>query len=352
VTEERNGHMTAAVLHGREDLKIQKVAIPTVGREDLLVRVKAALTCGTDFKVWKQGYHARMIVPPAVFGHELAGVVAQAGEAVRDRFPPGMRVVAANSAPCNECFFCRKDRANLCEDLIFNNGAYAEYTLIPARIVRENLMEIPAHLSFVEAAMVEPLACVLRGVEETGIQHGDWAAVIGCGPIGLQFVRVLSRRGVNVIAIGKRSSQVSIAERLGAKAAFDVSQTADAIGAMRQLTPRRLGADAVIEAVGSPLTWHGALQMVRCGGTVNLFGGCPRGTKVELEPSALHYSEITIKSSFHHTPRFIREALELISRREISVQDFVTGEARLDELPRVFEHMNHRNGQLKIAVMP
>src|SRR5262245_45910186 len=200
--------MMAAVLYGREDLKIQKVEIPKVGPEDLLVRVKAALTCGTDFKVWKQGYHARMIKPPAIFGHELAGVVAQAGHAIADRFPRGMRVVAANSAPCNQCFFCRRDRANLCEDLVFNNGAYADYTLIPASIVRENLIEIPPHLSFIEAALVEPLACVLRGIDETGIQPGDTVAVIGCGPIGLQFIRVLSRRGVDVIAVGKRASQI------------------------------------------------------------------------------------------------------------------------------------------------
>src|SRR5881628_2306501 len=119
--------MMAAVLYGREDLKVERVAIPTVGPEDLLVRVEAALTCGTDFKVWKQGYHARMIALPALFGHELAGVVVEAGEIVRERFPQGTRVVAANSAPCNKCFFCQKGRPNLCEDLIFNNGAYAEY---------------------------------------------------------------------------------------------------------------------------------------------------------------------------------------------------------------------------------
>src|SRR6476620_3283080 len=131
--------MTAAVLYGPEDLKIEKVAIPSVGPEDLLVRVKVALTCGTDLKVWKQGYHARMIVPPAIFGHELAGVVEEAGPGVRDRFYPGMRVVAANSAPCNKCFFCLREQSNLCEDLVFNNGAYAEQTLIPGRIVRENV---------------------------------------------------------------------------------------------------------------------------------------------------------------------------------------------------------------------
>jgi len=352
VNAEGNGHMIAAILHGREDLKIEKVAIPTVGAGDLLVRVKVALTCGTDFKVWKQGYHARMIVPPAIFGHELAGVVAQAGEDVQDQFPTGMRVVAANSAPCNECFFCRKDRANLCEDLVFNNGAYAEYTRIPARIVRENLMEIPSHLSFLEAAMVEPLACVLRGVEETGIEPGDTTVVIGCGPIGLQFIRVLSSRNVDVIAVGKRNSQIKAAERLGAAAAIDISQTADPISAVRHLTHRKIGADSVIEAVGSATTWQWAMQMARCGGTVNLFGGCPQGTKVEFEPSALHYSEITIKSSFHHTPHFIREALAIIARGDVRAGDFVTGEVPLNELPQVFQHMKNRNGQLKVAVRP
>jgi L-iditol 2-dehydrogenase len=344
--------MMAAVLYGRENLKIERVPIPAIGPEDLLVRVKVALTCGTDFKVWKQGYHARMIVPPAIFGHEMAGIVAEAGAAVRDRFRPGMRVVAANSAPCNACFFCRKGRANLCEDLVFNNGAYAEYAVIPARILQENVMEIPSGLSFVDAALIEPLACVLRGIEEAGVASGDTAVVIGCGPIGLKFVRILSRRNVHVIAVGKRRSQMEAAQRLGAAAAVDVSETADPVAAVRELTYRRLGADVIIEAVGSPLTWQWSTQMVRCGGTINLFGGCARDTRVEFESSLLHYSEITIKSTFHHMPRFIREALDTIARGEISAVDFVNGEIRLSQLPELFQHMKHRNGQLKVAVFP
>jgi L-iditol 2-dehydrogenase len=344
--------MMAAVLYGPEDLRIEKVALPTLGPEDLLIRVSAALTCGTDFKVWKQGYHARMIVPPAIFGHELSGVVQQAGERVRDRFRKGMRVVAANSAPCNKCFFCLKDRANLCEDLVFNNGAYAEYALIPARIVRENVLEIPPRLSFVDAALVEPLACVLRGIEETGIQPGDTTVVIGCGPIGLKFIRILSGRDVRVIAVGKRETQMQAAERLGAVAFVDASKVSNPVEVVRQITPRHFGADSVIEAVGSTTSWQWAIQMVRCGGTVNLFGGCPRGTKVEFESSALHYSEITIKSSFHHTPRFIRQALDTIAAGTVSAADFITGEIRLRELPDLFHHMKNRNGQLKVAVMP
>jgi L-iditol 2-dehydrogenase len=344
--------MTAAVLYGREDLKVERIGIPKLGPDEVLLRVKVALTCGTDLKVWKQGYHARMITPPAVFGHELAGDVVALGTSVNGGLRRGMRVVPANSAPCNKCLFCRKGRTNLCEDLLFNNGAYAEYIRIPGRIVQQNLLEIPDHVSYVDAAMVEPLACVLRGIEETGISSGDTTVIIGCGPIGLKFIRLLAHRGVRVIALGKRGSQIKAAERLGAYAAYDVSKVEDPIPLVRQLTEGGRGADSVIEAVGLPGTWEWAIQMVRRGGTVNLFGGCPRGSKVEFDPTALHYSEITIKSTFHHTPRFIREALDAVARGEVRATDFITGEIPLQELPGLFEHMKHRNGEQKTAVIP
>jgi len=347
-----NGVMTAAVLYGREDLKIERVGVPKLKEDEVLVRVQVALTCGTDLKVWKQGSHPRMIQPPAIFGHELAGVVEETGPAVGKEIRTGMRVVPGNSAPCGRCLYCRKGQPNLCEDLLFNNGAYAEYVRIPGRIVRQNLLEIPEHVSFRDAAMVEPLACVLRGIHETGIQAGDTAVIIGCGPIGLKFVRALSARDVRVIALGKRKSQTQAAERLGAYAAFDVSTMDSPVNVVRELTDEQRGADAVVEAVGSATTWQWAMQMVRKGGKVNLFGGCPHGTQVEFDPALLHYSEITLKATFHHTPRFIREALETIARGDVRASDFVTGETPLTELPRVFEHMKQRNGELKTAVNP
>jgi L-iditol 2-dehydrogenase len=349
---EANGHMRAAVLYGREDMKIERVDIPSLAEDEVLVRVEVALTCGTDLKVWKQGSHPRMIHPPALFGHELAGVVESKGSAVNGGVHAGMRVVPSNSAPCNVCMYCRKGQPNLCEDLLFNNGAYAEFIRIPGRIVRQNMLEIPDNVPFVDAAMVEPLACVLRGAHEIDAHEGDTVVVIGCGPIGLKFIRILSSRKVRVIALGKRKSQIRAAERLGAVAAFDVSEIDSPVNLVRQLTEGGRGADAVIEAVGSARTWQWALQMVRKGGRVNLFGGCPSGTQVNFDPAALHYSEITIKSTFHHSPRFIREALDTIVRGEIRASDFITGEVPLTELPHVFEHMKQRNGELKTAVIP
>ena len=349
---EANGHMTAAVLYGRENMKIEQVDIPSLAEDEVLVRVEVALTCGTDLKVWKQGSHPRMIQPPALFGHELSGVVEEKGKSVNHGVREGMRVVPSNSAPCNVCMFCRKGQPNLCEDLLFNNGAYAEYIRIPGRIVQQNMLEIPDSVPFLDAALVEPLACVLRGVHEIDRHEGDTVVVIGCGPIGLKFIRILSGRGVRVIALGKRKSQIRLAERLGATAAFDVAEVQNPVTLVRQLTDGGRGADAVVEAVGSAQTWQWALQMVRKGGNVNLFGGCPSGTQVNFDPAALHYSEITIKSTFHHTPRFIREALDTIVRGDIRASDFITGEVPLTELPHVFEHMKQRNGELKTAVIP
>jgi L-iditol 2-dehydrogenase len=349
---DKNGHMTAAVLYGREDVKIERVELPRLAEDEVLVRVSVALTCGTDLKVWKQGYHARMIKPPALFGHELAGVVEDQGSAVNGGVHKGMRVVPANSAPCNQCFYCRKGQPNLCEDLLFNNGAYAEYIRIPGRIVRQNMLEIPEGVSFLDAAMVEPLACVLRGIHETGIKPGDTVVVIGCGPIGLEFIRILSRRQVRVIAVARRAARKQAAERFGAVAAFDVCEIDNPVSLVKELTEGGRGADAVIEAAGQPVTWQWALEMVRKGGTVNLFAGCAKGTEVKLDPWNLHYSEITIKSTFHHTPQFIREALDTIARGEICARDFITGEVPLADLPRVFEHMKNRNGELKTAIIP
>ena len=344
--------MTAAVLYGSEDLRIEKIDVPGVSPDEVLLRVRIALTDGTDLKVWKRGYHARMIQPPAVFGHEVVGEIVKLGREVAPGWRVGMRVVAANSAPCLRCYHCRRGQENLCDDLLFNNGAYAEYMRIPGRIVRENMLEVAESIDDRDAALAEPLACVLRGVHEMDVRSDDTVAVIGCGPIGLTFVRMMSRRGVRVIALARRAAPLEVARRLGAAAVINVSDVDDPVGAVRALTGDGRGPDGVIEAVGNPATWEQALAMVRRGGVVNLFSGLPAGTKVEVEPAAIHYAEIRLLSTFHHTPRFFREALEAIRRGDISARDFVTEEVPLQELPQAFERMKMRSGEIKLAVRP
>jgi L-iditol 2-dehydrogenase len=345
------GKMTAAVLYGKEDVKIERVPIPRVSDGEVLVKVQVALTCGTDLKVYQRGYHARMIVPPALFGHELAGVIEEVGQGVRG-FKKNMRVVALNSAPCQMCFYCSRHQENLCEDLLFNNGAYAEYIRIPRRIVELNMLAIPPDVSYEEAAMVEPLACVLRGLHETEVEIGDTVTVIGGGPIGLMFIQVARAVGCNVIAVVKRDSQAAAAKHMGANEVVQITKVKDPVDAVRALSPERRGSDVAIEAVGRPEAWEWAIDMVRKGGTVNFFGGCASGTKVELDTNRLHYSEVTLKATFHHTPETVRKAFALIAEKKIRSTDYITGEAPLSRLQQVLRHMLNRNGDIKTAIIP
>ena len=340
----------AAVLYGKEHLEIESVAVPELGPGDLLVRVRTALTCGTDVKVFRRGYHARMIVPPALFGHELAGDIVQVGDRVR-QFKMGQRVVAANSAPCFHCFYCRRGLENLCEDLLFNNGAYAEFIRIPARIVERNTYEIPDHVTYHEAALVEPLACVLRGLEETGVMPGDTVAVMGLGPIGSMFVRLAKIYGARVIAIGRRQQQLDRAQEMGADEGIIAADGVDIVPTVKSLTHGR-GVDAAIEAVGHPAAWQTAVRMLRRGGTVNFFGGCPTDTKVNVDTNLLHYSELTCKASFHHTPKHIQKALELITSGEIAANDFINRTEPLANLLEVMRHLMSHNGHMKTAIIP
>jgi L-iditol 2-dehydrogenase len=346
--------MTAAVLYGREDLRLERVAVPQVGAGEILVRVGAALTCGTDLKVYRRGYHAMMLKPPIPFGHELAGMVSETGPGVTS-FHVGDRVVALNSAPCDICFFCRHGQQNLCVDLLFNNGAYAEFIKIPARIVEKNTLLIPDCVPFEHAALTEPLACVVRGLEESGAQAGDTMAVIGAGPIGLMFIHVAELAGVHVIAVVKREDQVAAARLFGARSVVRVGAVEDVVASTRALTPEGRGADVVIEAVATPATWEWAVDMVRKGGAVNFFGGPPSGTQVRLDTNRLHYGDITLKASFHHTPATCRTAFELVTSRRFKCAEYITGRAGLNEVPAVFAQMMNRDKssqEIKTAIFP
>jgi L-iditol 2-dehydrogenase len=348
--------MLAAVLHGKEDLRMERIPVPHAGNGEIVVRVGAALTCGTDLKVYRRGYHAMMLKPPIVFGHELAGTVTEIGPGVT-RFALGDRVLPMNSAPCDNCFFCRHNQQNLCEHILFNNGAYAEYMRIPARIVEKNTLLIPPSVPLEYAALTEPLACVVYGFNETAAQSGDTMVVIGAGPIGLMFIHVAHLRGLRVIAVVKRDDQIAAARHFGASEVVQIADTPQhTINAVRALTPGQRGADIVIEAVATPATWEQSVAMVRKGGTVNFFGGPPKGTAVTLDTNRLHYGDITLKASFHHTPAACAAAFALISGGQFKAADFITRTAKLDEVPAVFARMMTRSADnisdIKTAVLP
>jgi len=343
--------MKAAVLYGQRDVRIERVNVPALEAGDVLLRTRVALTCGTDAKVYRRGYHAKMIVPPAVFGHEMAGVVEKVGAGV-DGIEPGAPVVAANSAPCGECYYCRHDMPSLCDDLLFWNGAYAEFARIPARVVRKNLLPLTDGVAFREAAMVEPLACVVRGVEESWIGRGQSVAVIGAGPIGLMFITLARMRGAHVVAAGRSPERLEKALEMGAEATVSTQQGKDLGALLRAKSPDGRGADVVIEAVGLPETCEAAIRAVRKGGVVNLFGGCPADTEIGIDSQRLHYQELTIKSTFHHTPESVRKAFRLIADGHVDPNAFITAEAPLDSLPEVLCRMAAGGDGLKTAILP
>lgn len=333
-----NKKMTAAVLYGKKNIKIEKISIPEVGPGDILIKIKTALTCGTDLKVYKRGYHSKMIQPPAVFGHEFSGIVEKIGNQVKS-FEPGNRVVAANSAPCDQCFYCQKGQPNLCNDLLFINGAYAEYMLIPKRVVQKNMLKLEDQLSFKEAALTEPLACAIKGIEDTGLDSGDFLLILGTGPLSLMFVELAKIKGAQVWILGRSSEKLAVASKLGADQTINMTELKDPLNEIRNITPDQRGPDFVIDATGVPECWELSIGLVRKGGVVNLFGGCPSGTKISIHTEAMHYQQLTLKASFHHTPKYIKESLKLITSGKIHTDIMIQQEKPLTDLPEIFSSL-------------
>jgi L-iditol 2-dehydrogenase len=342
--------MRAAVLYGKEDVRVEQINPPRLQPGEVRIQIEAALTCGTDLKVYKRGYHAKMIVPPAVFGHELAGIICE----VESKGPNqngwhvGDRVVVANSAPCGLCFYCGRSQENLCDDLMFLNGAYAESIVVPARLVEKNLLRLQDKTDFRDAALVEPLACVVQGIEETRLQQGQNVLILGAGPIGLMFAVLARHLGCHVTVAGRHQRRLDAASRLGAHQVIDVRDGDNLVETIRGVSGIRF--DAVIEAVGKPEAWVAAVQLVRKGGVVNFFGGCASGTSVTLDTGLLHYSNLSLLASFHHTPRSIRKALHFIELGMIHSSDFVDGENSLSDLPNLFKRMAAGNHAVKTLI--
>jgi L-iditol 2-dehydrogenase len=342
--------MKAAMLYGVKDLKVEDVEVPEVKDGEVLVKVKAATTCGTDLKIFQRGYVEKVIKLPTIFGHEWAGEVAEVGKGLE--WPrKGMRVRAGNSAPCLHCSMCQRGKYNLCENMIWLWGAYAEYIKVPARMVLINMQGIPDGISYEEAAITEPLACVLHGVEQANVKLGDTVAIIGAGPIGLLHLLTVKKMGAGrTIMIDLVDERLGFAEKLGADATVN-SGKENVETRIRELTGG-YGADVAIEAIGLSATWEQALKLARKGGTVLEFGGCPPGTEIKVNAEMLHYGELTVMGTFHTTPLHFRKALNLIATRTIDVRPLVTRKMKLDNIKEAFEILSTSKNEIKIGILP
>lgn len=340
--------MWATVFMAPGELSFRQMPIPAVGPEDILVKINTGLTCGTDVKTYKRG-HPKVYDPPVLFGHEFAGDVVEVGEAV-EKIEVGMRVVAGNSAPCNECYFCKRGQPNICDDLINNWGAFAEYILVPGRLVRQNTMILPDHVSYRQAAITEPLACVVHGQDLLHIQPGESVAIIGAGPIGLMHLQLALRQGAApVMMIDLNDMRLGIAEKLGASRVINSAQV-EPVEAVRELTEGR-GADVVIECAGVKAAWLTALDVARKGGRVEWFGGLPGGEQVTVDSTRVHYDELTLYGVFHLSPHSLERAFHLISTGLIDADALITHEVPLKDLEDGLRMMMEGRS-LKVAVLP
>jgi L-iditol 2-dehydrogenase len=322
--------------------------MPEPGPGEVLLRVEAALTCGTDVKTLRRGHPVMIPKVPTVFGHEFAGTVVATGPGV-DGVRPGDRAVAANSAPCGACAACAAGRPNLCDDLLFVNGAYAEYVGLPARLVARNLVAVPPATDPARVAFAEPVACCLRAMDAAQVQAGDAVAVLGHGPLGLLLGLLARGAGARVVLAGKRGPRLDRARTLGFAACCDVTEGPDAVAAIR----RAAGGDVrvTIEATGRPEAWEQAVAVTGKGGTVVFFGGCPPGTSIRLDTRRVHYEELRLLGVFHHTPALIRRAVALLASRQLDPTPLVTHEMRLEAVPEALELMR-RGEALKVLIRP
>jgi L-iditol 2-dehydrogenase len=348
--------MRAAVLHGPRDVRMEDVPIPTPGPGEILARVDVASIDFTDRKVYVRGQHP-MIKVPGLFGHEWAGAIAEVGADVEARWRPGRRVVAANSAPCLPgagpvCRQCRRGRVSMCEDIQYNNGAFAPYILVPSRLVRGNLYEIPPDVPPEQVVFAEPYACVVHAVRRIPIQPLEVVVIVGAGPMGLFFVSALRRRygqALTVVSLDHLDSRLDVARAMGATHALNTRGRA-----AREALQEAIGrpdADVVIEVIGTVETHREALGLVGRGGTLVSFGGVAAGEILPVDLGRLHYQEISILPIYHHTPPDVAEAVRQLVAGEVPVGRLITARLPLAELPKALQMAGDRT-TLRTILIP
>jgi L-iditol 2-dehydrogenase len=337
-------------LLGPEELELRRIPVLAPGPGEILVRIGAATTCGTDVKVFRRGGHPRMLKVPTPFGHEMAGTVAASGPG-QSRFQEGERVVVANSGSCGVCEYCLAGRENLCLDLRYLNGAFAEFLLVPARFVERSTLPLPDGLPFEIAALTEPLACVIHGIDGSELRGPSDLAVYGAGPIGLLFVAALSSEGHRVVLADPNPSRLAAGRRLGAAETVVIERGGGQAPKVAACASRRGGFDAAVDATGLPEVWADTVASVRPGGLANLFGGCAPGSVLEIDTHRIHYSEITLKGVYHHRPATFRRALELLASGRFDARVLLSAERPLEELEEALRSMMRKEA-LKVVVRP
>ncbi|HLX36787.1 MAG TPA: alcohol dehydrogenase catalytic domain-containing protein [Candidatus Binataceae bacterium] len=344
-----HAHSRQAFLMKPRELVMRDVIPPHPGPGEVLIQVKCALSCGTDLKAFRRGHP--MWPMPTPFGHEFSGTVVEIGEGVKN-FAIDDAIMAAPTAPCGICFYCRRGQENLCAQAMEKMllGAYADYLLVPAHIVRQNAFHKPDDLPFEEAALLEPLSCVVHAQEVAQPQPFESALIVGAGPFGLLHLLALRERGVREVAIaGRGADRLKWAAALGPDRVIDV-RNGDP-GREVQSLNGGYGPDLVIECTGQVDGWHQSLGYVRCGGRVVFFGGCAPGTTLNIDTRRMHYDNLTLLAPFHFRPRDVKRAFEILATRKLGASAIINARRTLGELAEVFSLLE-AGSILKCAIVP
>lgn len=296
--------MNAAVYHGPGQVAIEEVARPLVRKGEMLIRVRLATVCATDVKTWRAGHP--LVIPPVILGHEFVGTVAEVDGV--PGFAPGDPVTAAPYIECGRCYLCRHGVPELCETKSYpSNGAFAEYVLVSRDFARRGVIKLPAGMPIEMGTFVEPLACVLNGLEEIRLRPREFTAVVGGGPMGLLHVLALRDHPGGLLVSEPLAERRSLARRLSA----DAYEPVEARTQILERTAGR-GADVVIVAVGLADVAVSSLGLARKGGRVLWFGGFAPGVSVAIDPNTIHYRQAQVHGSYGFSSKHFRRAAELL----------------------------------------
>ena len=332
-------------------VELRQVPIPEPGPGEVILRIEAALTCGTDLKTYRRGHPKFKL--PMPFGHEFSGTVWALGEGV-NQFKLGEPLMLAPTAPCGHCYYCQRQLVNLCaytmETMI--HGGYAQYVRLPRHIVATNTFIKPSGLSFLEAALLEPLSCVVYGAQQMEFNPSSKVLIIGAGPIGLLYVALLRRYGVSQIAVlGRRERRLEAAAQLGAELIFDESQTSRDEVERELYRAWQTLPQVVIECTGLPSVWEEALTWAAPGGQVMFFGGCASGTTFNFPWESVLERNLTLKGAFHFTPQAVAQSYELLASGRLSLAPLISTTLPLSQYPTILSLLE--SGEyIKIGVLP
>ena len=344
--------MKAVVYRGANQLRVETVPVPRMGPGDLLVRVAVCGVCPTDIKK----IHHGTVPPPRIFGHETAGTIVRMGSRVRG-FSLGQRVALHHHVPCGACHYCRHGSFAQCEHYKKTGitagfepagGGYAEYVRVMP-FVFPGVVPIPSRNTFAEGALLEPVNTVMKAIERLQGQRGDTMLVVGQGPIGLMFTRLLQLQGVRVIGIDLLQKRLELALEFGAWRAFRPDDPQLSIAISRATAGR--GADAAVVAVPASSSVEQSLSLIRGGGKVLLFAHTRRGDNFPLDLASVCVDEKDFIGSYSSDWRLQRRVAQLVFSRKMDVRPLITHQFPLDQTAQAIELAAHPTpDSLKVVV--